>query len=84
MRFINTQGWYERPIMPFCDTGVSLMFAQSEIAAMCDFMGFKVIFVKGDVTTEKLVMKQCKEDIPILNLKDSRCPKSPMCKYIIL
>jgi hypothetical protein len=77
MKFINKQGWYERPIMPYSSTGVSLNFVQSKIATVCDFMNIKVVFVKGDVSTDKLLLKKCKEDIRLINLEDFECPKYP-------
>ena len=44
-------------------------------------MDIKVVFVKRDVTTDKLLLKKCKEDIHLLSLEDIKCPKYPNKLY---
>ena len=63
--------------MPYFNTGVSFNFFPSEIASFCYFMNIKVVFVKGSVTPDKLLLKECKEGIGLLNLEHFEFPKYP-------
>ena len=71
----NQYGFYEQVIKPYNERGIELKAIQEEVKEICNFFGAKVLFVRGNSPTDKILIEKCEPKILLFNLEQFNCPR---------